>query len=120
MNYVPSIKLPYSKSILNRMLVMKALCGVSLPHFDDECNDLREMSLCLREGMSSGECFIYESGTALRLLTAFFAIFAPGKEFIIRCKGRLAQRPLAVLLDALQSLGMPAAQVNETTQGEKN
>ena len=78
-----------------------------LPVFERECEDIADMRKAIGDGLEKGECFIKESGTALRFLTAFFAVAPPaGTVTCIKCSGRLAQRPLDGLIDALVELGM--------------
>lgn len=115
------VVLPRSKSICNRLMVMEALAGRRLPRFAGECEDIADIRRCLEKGIAEGDCFIKESGTALRLLTAFFSIRRPwGSSAILRCSGRLAQRPLEELIDALVASGMPQPSVRVDENGEKS
>jgi len=50
------------------------------------------------------EIDIHHAGTAMRFLTAYFAI-QEGKETILTGSERMKQRPIGILVDALNSLG---------------
>lgn len=121
MNEVKEISLPASKSECNRLLAIAALAGCPLPLFDGECDDIADMRRCIARGVVEGECYIKESGTALRFLTALFAVLPPyGKTTVIKCSGRLAQRPLEPLLEALVSAGMSQSRVEVDGGGMKS
>lgn len=115
------IRLPASKSECNRLLMVAALAGRPLPVFGGECEDIADMRRCIEQGIAEGECHIKESGTALRFLTALFAVLPPyGKTTVIKCSGRLAQRPLEPLMKALVSAGMPQPRVGVDGEGVKS
>lgn len=121
MKEVKEIRLPASKSECNRLLVIATLAGCPLPLFDGECEDIADMRRCIEQDIAEGECYIKESGTALRFLTALFAALPPyGKTTVIKCSGRLAQRPLEPLLKALISAGMPQSCVEVDGEGVKS
>ncbi|GHV17420.1 3-phosphoshikimate 1-carboxyvinyltransferase [Bacteroidia bacterium] len=96
------IKLPSSKSISNRALILNAL---SLNSFDIEnlsdCDDTAVMV----EAFTSGSNLIdvKAAGTSMRFLTAFLTI-TPG-EWIITGTERMQERPIHILVDALVTLG---------------
>jgi 3-phosphoshikimate 1-carboxyvinyltransferase len=102
------INLPASKSISNRALVLNALAG-GLP-FDSshsmienlaDCDDTLVMTKALEFG--SNQIDIGAAGTSMRFLTAFLA----GREGLWEITGsqRMKNRPIRILVDALQSLG---------------
>lgn len=97
-----SVRLPASKSISNRVLIMNALADSTLPIENlADCDDTAAM---LRVLQSSGNCFdIGHAGTAMRFLTAFLAR-RPGRWELTGSE-RMKQRPIGVLVDALNSLG---------------
>lgn len=118
---VVEINLPSSKSECNRLMVIACLAGKILPVFEGECEDIADMRRCIKRGLEEGECYVKESGTALRFLTALFAVKTPfGRSTVIRCGGRLAQRPLDTLIEALVKAGMPAPVVEVNEKGEKS
>ena len=96
------IELPASKSISNRALIIDALGGF-MHNIDNlaSCNDTRVMI----EALSSTHHTIDvgEAGTAMRFLTAYYAI-TPGEK-VITGSARMLQRPIAPLVDALQQAG---------------
>lgn len=96
------IKLPASKSIGNRALVINALAGGSyMPDNLSDCDDTEVMLRALRD--MPYEIDIKAAGTAMRFMTAYLAA-TPG-EHVITGTERMRHRPIAVLVDALRSLG---------------
>ena len=112
---IPEVKLPKSKSILNRVLLLEALRrGRLQPVGAGECGDLRELHDSLDRFLrGESEVFVRESGTALRFLCAYAAARATDRELSVTCGGRLAERPLDQLLEALASMG---AKISEEYQ----
>ena len=96
------IKLPASKSISNRALVLHALAkGTSLPQNLSDCDDTDVMIRALN-GLPP--CIdIKAAGTAMRFLTALLSV-TPGTRLITGTE-RMRQRPIRLLVDALRSLG---------------
>ena len=98
------INLPSSKSISNRALILSALS-------ENPC-EIRNLSdsddtRVLQQALQSGEMHfdVDASGTAMRFLTAFFARKTDKQEITITGSERMKQRPIKVLVDALNSLG---------------
>lgn len=97
-----SIKLPASKSISNRALILKAMAMDHTPIKNlSDCDDTQVMIDAL--SMSSNLIDVKAAGTSMRFLTAFLS-FLPG-EWIITGTERMKERPIHVLVDALISLG---------------
>lgn len=96
------IVLPASKSISNRVLIVSALCDSSIPvHNLSDCDDTAVMLHVLN---SDGSCFdVGHAGTAMRFLTAYLSRIAGKWE--ITGSARMKERPVAVLVDALNRLG---------------
>ena len=95
--------LPSSKSLSNRALLLAALSGpASQIHRQSDCDDTQVMdrALQLREPVID----IHGAGTAMRFLTAYFAVCRE-EEHVITGTERMRHRPIAVLVDALRSLG---------------
>ncbi len=101
--------LPASKSISNRLLIIRA---VSKKHFSIEnLSDAQDT-----QNLYSNLKFIQQSkqpaltvdvgpaGTNMRFLTAFLA-FQEGQEFMLKGTERMHQRPVAPLVSALRDLG---------------
>ena len=97
-----TIPLPASKSISNRVHIIRALTKQPLPVMNlSECDDTRVMEEVFR---SDGSVFdIGHAGTAMRFLTAWLSC-RPG-EWILTGSERMKQRPIRVLADALNQLG---------------
>lgn len=97
------ILLPSSKSICNRALILHALAGGNgeIRNLSD-CDDTQVMTEALRT--RSRVIDIRAAGTAMRFLTAFWAI-QPGEEHLMTGTARMQQRPIRILVDALRGLG---------------
>ena len=96
------IDLPSSKSISNRLLIIKALCKEkflikNLSESDD--------TILLKNALNSKEKTINVShaGTSFRFLTSFLSI-QKGKEFILNGSDRMKERPIKELVNSLQGL----------------
>ena len=96
------IKLPASKSISNRALILKALSNSSFPIDNlSDCDDTRVM---VEAFSSKNNIFdIGAAGTSMRFLTAYLSKI-PG-EWIITGSERMQQRPINTLVEALNTLG---------------
>ena len=109
-NLKTEVKLPASKSIGNRALVINALAGgTAMPGNLSDCDDTDVMIRALRAMPS--EIDIKAAGTAMRFMTAYLAA-TPG-EHVITGTERMRHRPIAVLVDALRSLGAHIEYVGE-------
>ena len=98
-----SICLPASKSISNRALLMSRMgeqCVV-LSNLSD-CDDTMVMQRALCHDHTITD--IMAAGTAMRFLTAYYAS-SPGKKTLLTGTERMKHRPIAVLVNALRSLG---------------
>ena len=98
-----TIKLPASKSISNRALIIYALSGGAiLPENLSDCDDT-EVIIQALEKMPE-VINIKAAGTAMRFMTAFLATAEHG-EHVITGTERMQHRPIKVLVDALRRLG---------------
>ncbi len=97
------VKLPSSKSISNRLLIMSALSDhvLKLKNLSDS-DDTRAMKEALSSSCQTID--IGHAGTAMRFLTAFFAI-REDKEIMLTGSERMQNRPIAELVSALRELG---------------
>lgn len=97
-----SAALPSSKSICNRVLLIRALCerNFEIANLSD-CDDTQAMLSALSS--SNSEINIGAAGTAMRFLTAFFSLGE--KEIILTGTERMKQRPIKILVDALRQVG---------------
>ena len=109
-NLKTEVKLPASKSIGNRALVINALAGgTAMPGNLSDCDDTDVMIRALRD--MPYEIDIKAAGTAMRFMTAYLAA-TPG-EHVITGTERMRHRPIAILVDALRSLGAHIEYVDE-------
>ena len=105
-----TIKLPASKSISNRALIISALAGVkTMPRNISNCDDTEVIVRALRD--NPYEIDIKAAGTAMRFMTAYLAV-TPG-EHVITGTERMRHRPIKVLVDALRYLGADIEYIGE-------
>lgn len=97
-----SVKLPASKSICNRALILNAL---SYSPYDiqnlSDCDDTEVMVKALNSNERDFD--IKAAGTAMRFLTAFLSKVVG--EWTITGTERMKNRPIKILVDALNALG---------------
>ena len=104
-------KLPASKSISNRALIIHALSGGSiLPDNLSNCDDTEVMVTALKD--NPYEINIKAAGTAMRFMTAYLAV-RDGEEHILTGTERMKHRPIGILVDALRFLGADIEYVGE-------
>ncbi len=108
------VKLPSSKSISNRALIICALsansheplsfssCNSLMPDNLSDCDDTDVIVRAMRHMPDVID--IKAAGTAMRFMTAFLAATDSGKHVITGTE-RMKHRPIAILVDALRSLG---------------
>lgn len=95
-----------SKSISNRLLILKHLFGnIKLENLSNS-QDTELLQKALNEIEEVVD--IHHAGTAMRFLTSYFAI-KEGKKTVLTGSSRMKQRPIHPLVDALRQLG---AQIN--------
>jgi 3-phosphoshikimate 1-carboxyvinyltransferase len=125
-----SVRLPGSKSISNRVLLLAGLCaGTTVVHDLLDSDDTRVMLAalhalgCTLDRRSDGalavtglggqlrvheaDLFLGNAGTAMRPLTAALAVLAAqqGGRFTLSGVPRMHERPIGDLVDALRQLG---------------
>ena len=121
-----SIRLPGSKSISNRVLLLAALCnGTTTVHDLLDSDDTRVMlgalgtlgcnirqldsgtvqidGLAGKPVATAAQLFMGNAGTAMRPLTAALAVV--GGDFTLSGVARMHERPIGDLVDALRQLG---------------
>ena len=97
-----SIVLPGSKSVANRALIIHALSYSPYPIENlSESDDTRVMEQVFNSNTNVFD--IGHAGTAMRFLTAFLAQIVG--EWTITGSDRMKQRPIGILVDALNKLG---------------
>lgn len=109
-----TIKLPASKSISNRALIIHALTGGKMlpdnachtPTFRlenlSDCDDTEVIVHALEQ--NPYEIDIKAGGTAMRFMTAYLAT-KEGEEHVLTGTERMKHRPIRILVDALRHLG---------------
>jgi len=97
------INLPSSKSISNRLLIIKALCkeGFEIKNLSDS-DDTISLQKALVNDTETID--VGAAGTTFRFLTAYLSTQV-GKEFILTGTDRMKERSVKELVGALQSLG---------------
>lgn len=106
-----AIAITGSKSETNRSLLLQAL----FPNIKIENLSNSDDGEVMQKGLakSSGEVDIHHAGTAMRFLTGYFAS-QEGKQVTLTGSQRMQERPIKVLVEALQSLGADIEYEKET------
>jgi 3-phosphoshikimate 1-carboxyvinyltransferase len=98
-----NVNLPASKSISNRVLLLKRLLPQPLLlHNISLADDTSLMLNALK--IADNEINLNNAGTCMRFLTAYFANNI-GKSITLQCDERMKQRPINDLVNALKMLG---------------
>jgi 3-phosphoshikimate 1-carboxyvinyltransferase len=97
-----TFEVPASKSISNRLLIMQALSegAIRIRNLSD-ADDTRLMGEALKT--NNGTVNIENAGTCMRMLTAYYSMFA--NDVILHGNDRMHERPIEPLVTALQQLG---------------
>tara|TARA_R110002096_G_scaffold221744_1_gene410614 strand:- start:5467 stop:6690 length:1224 start_codon:yes stop_codon:yes gene_type:complete len=97
-----SVQITGSKSESNRLLLLQAL----YPEFKLENVSNSDDSNLMTNALSSQSevVDIHHAGTAMRFLTAYFSI-QEGREVTLTGSKRMKERPIKILVEALQDLG---------------
>ncbi|WP_185856380.1 3-phosphoshikimate 1-carboxyvinyltransferase [Blattabacterium cuenoti] len=100
-----AISITGSKSISNRLLILKAIYPDDI-HIENlsNCQDTEVLNKSLNSIQTSNVFNIHHAGTAMRFLTSYFSI-QEGKEVILTGSNRMKERPISGLVDALKKLG---------------
>lgn len=91
-----SIDLPSSKSISNRLLIIKAISGEGSIEDLSDADDTRVLNGVLN--FDSANLDVGHAGTAYRFLTAFLAISS--RQKVLTGSERMKKRPIKTLVDA--------------------
>ena len=99
------VNLPASKSIANRLLLMKAIAGFTDLEIHNLSNarDTQILSGILSNLGISKNIDVHDAGTVMRFLTAYLSCI--DGEWIITGTDRMQQRPIGPLVNVLQSIG---------------
>ena len=104
------VKLPASKSISNRALIIYSLAGGGiLPQNLSDCDDTSVIVNALRNMPETID--IKAAGTAMRFMTAYLSVM-PGTHVLTGTE-RMKHRPIGILVDALRRLGADISYVGE-------
>lgn len=96
------IQITGSKSETNRLLLLQALfSGLKIDNISNS-DDAAAMQKGV--GLRKGTVDVFHAGTAMRFLTAFFAT-QEGVDILLTGSERMQQRPIGILVAALQTLG---------------
>jgi len=101
-NLHSSIQITGSKSETNRLLLLQALYPTITLANTSNSDDSEVMQKALKGNQEIVD--IHHAGTAMRFLTAYFAV-NEGREVVLTGSQRMTERPIKVLVEALQQLG---------------
>lgn len=96
------ISMTGSKSETNRLLLLQALYPALALENTSNSDDSEVMGKALNTKDSVID--VHHAGTAMRFLTAYFAT-REGREVILTGSSRMKERPIKILVDALNQLG---------------
>lgn len=102
LNQKSTIQITGSKSESNRLLLLQALYSNLKTNNISNSDDSEVMQEALQS--QSHIIDIHHAGTAMRFLTAYFSI-QEGREVILTGSSRMKERPIKILVDALNQLG---------------
>lgn len=109
-NLSADLKITGSKSESNRLLILQALYpNIKIENLSNS-DDTIVLGKALKK--ASGLIDIHHAGTAMRFLTAYFAA-KEGCEVEITGSKRMKERPIRLLVDALQRMGADIQYKNE-------
>jgi 3-phosphoshikimate 1-carboxyvinyltransferase len=102
LNTANHIKITGSKSESNRLLLLQAL----YPEIKIENLSNSDDSVLMQNALQSSSCLkdIHHAGTAMRFLTAYYAM-QNKSDIEITGSARMQERPIKILVDALKMLG---------------
>jgi len=107
-NRQSSIKITGSKSETNRLLLLQALYPNLTLENTSNSDDSDVMFAALQNSQHETRnpklIDVHHAGTAMRFLTAFFAV-QEGKEVVLTGSSRMKERPIKILVEALKQLG---------------
>ena len=103
-----NLQISGSKSETNRLLVLQALYPnlvlENTSNSDDSDVMLNALFITHHPSPITQTIDVHHAGTAMRFLTAYFAI-QEGKEVVLTGSARMKERPIKILVDALNQLG---------------
>ncbi|NGY38567.1 3-phosphoshikimate 1-carboxyvinyltransferase [Flavobacterium sp. XN-5] len=105
-NLKAQIAVTGSKSETNRLLLLQALFpNITLANTSNsDDSEVMQKALTSKDFSKSQEIDIHHAGTAMRFLTAFFAV-NEGSDVVLTGSARMQERPIKVLVESLEQLG---------------
>jgi len=103
-NLQSAISITGSKSETNRLLLLQALYPNLTIQNTSNSDDSEVMAKALSTDCQTELVEVHHAGTAMRFLTAFFAI-QENREVVLTGSFRMKERPIKILVDALRQLG---------------
>lgn len=109
-DFQAQIAITGSKSETNRLLLLQAL----FPNITLDNTSNSDDSEVMQKALKGNEEIvdIHHAGTAMRFLTAYFAV-NEGREVVLTGSPRMKERPIKVLVEALQQLGAQISYENQ-------
>lgn len=104
---ISSVAITGSKSETNRLLLLQALYPKLVLQNTSNSDDSEVMLNALAQTAKNTEpntINIHHAGTAMRFLTAYFAI-QENQDVVLTGSSRMKERPIQILVEALQQLG---------------
>lgn len=113
-SHIPSTHLPGSKSISNRLLMIKAIGKLSFEVENcSNSDDTNSLIRVLKEIQNdAAEIDIHHAGTNMRFLCSYLATRV-GKKVVLTGSERMKERPIKELVDALRSIGAEINYLNK-------
>jgi 3-phosphoshikimate 1-carboxyvinyltransferase len=107
-NHSSSLEITGSKSETNRLLLLQGLYPniivENISHSDDSLVMQEALQTINQQPSPINQINIHHAGTAMRFLTAYFAI-QEEREVVLTGSSRMKERPIKILVDALRDLG---------------
>ncbi|MCF8322543.1 MAG: 3-phosphoshikimate 1-carboxyvinyltransferase [Flavobacterium sp.] len=103
-NLQSAISITGSKSETNRLLLLQALYPNLILENTSNSDDSEVMAKALSTDGQTELVEVHHAGSAMRFLTAFFAIHK-NREVVLTGSSRMKERPIKILVDALRQLG---------------
>ncbi|WP_185865199.1 3-phosphoshikimate 1-carboxyvinyltransferase [Blattabacterium cuenoti] len=111
-NVFGSISITGSKSISNRLLILKALYKNDI--FIENISNCKDTNILKYSLCSNSEFLdINHAGTAMRFLTSYFSI-QKNRITILTGSSRMKERPISILVEALNQLGAKITYLEKT------
>lgn len=104
--HIAIIQLPGSKSISNRLLMIKAIGNLNFDIENISDSDDTKLLIKALHDINSGksEIHIGDAGTTMRFLCAYLSCLE-NKTFVLTGSDRMKERPIKELVDSLKNIG---------------